>query len=326
MLFHRHRILLIDLQNMSASGKSKPYRQKVKCSVCKKLVDSDYKEKHASSQHKKEKVVFSVVVSKNQTKIAFQGNTSSSKLYTTSTCTSVSGEVVSSSKSVCTSGRSKPFSQVSGGDDANLDDGVSATAVDTVIHEHAKTICGDVNLKNSDDDISVISMSIDEEELSQEIMSQVEEGDNDTTVQVAATTVVTEETDGKSFMDDDDPLRPKLSSYAPQMFSNENFNRDFQVSWFDKYSWLGFSVEKSCGYCYACERYGSGHDFEYRNWKKPERLKKHTKSDPHKLAMVKWMSHRAQMKSNKSIISMMDKNHLKMVEKIANIFELSSNV
>ena len=101
-------------------------------------------------------------------------------------------------------------------------------------------------------------------------MSQVEEeGDNDTTVQVATTTVVTEETDGKSFMDDDDPLRPKLSSYAPQMFSNENFNRDFQVSWFDKYSWLGFSVEKSCGYCYACERYGSGHDFEYRNWKKP---------------------------------------------------------
>ena len=135
MLFHRHRILLIDLQNMSASGKSKPYRQKVKCSVCKKLVDSDYKEKHASSQHKKEKVVFSVVVSKNQTKIAFQGDTSSSKLYTTSTCTSVSGEVVSSSKSVCTSGRSTPFSQVSGGDDANLDDGVSATAVDTVIHE-----------------------------------------------------------------------------------------------------------------------------------------------------------------------------------------------
>ena len=54
--------------------------------------------------------------------------------------------------------------------------------------------------------------------------------------------------------DADEPQRPNLNKYAPRTFSKERFQRDFQVSWFEKYTWLGFSVDKSCGYCYACQK------------------------------------------------------------------------
>ena len=113
----------------------------------------------------------------------------------------------------------------------------------------------------------------------------------------------------------DGPLQPQLKSYAPGKFGNETFQRDFQSSWFETHSWLGFSSERLCGYCYACEQYDDSSDepFEFRNWKKTDRLMKHARSEPHKTAMVKWMSHLAQVKSNVSVLGLMDDNHKRMV-------------
>ena len=61
-----------------------------------------------------------------------------------------------------------------------------------------------------------------------------------------------------------------MGSYAQATFRNEYFKRNFQPPWFDKDSWLGFSVEPSFGYYYACEKYenSSPEKFEFRNGKK----------------------------------------------------------
>ena len=95
----------------------------------------------------------------------------------------------------------------------------------------------------------------------------------------------------------DEPVRPILDIYAPKTFSNERWSRDFQASWYKIYTWLDFSLDDSCGFCYACYKYGNG-EFQFRNWKKTEKLKKHAKSEDDKLSMVKWMGRRAQLRKD----------------------------
>ena len=114
----------------------------------------------------------------------------------------------------------------------------------------------------------------------------------------------------------DGPCQPVLSSYAPRKFSNEKFERDFQSSWFAKYKWLGYSTQTQSAYCYACEKFGSN-KFILTNWKKADRLKKHSVGEPHKLAMTKWMSFRAQQRQyeHASVMSLLDSSHKQMIAK-----------
>ena len=42
-----------------AERRSRKYREKVKCSICKKVFNSDYKDKHSETMHKGEKVKYS---------------------------------------------------------------------------------------------------------------------------------------------------------------------------------------------------------------------------------------------------------------------------
>lgn len=111
-----------------------------------------------------------------------------------------------------------------------------------------------------------------------------------------------------TLIDIDMPLRPILSHYKPTKFSTETFVRDFQPKWFETYPWLGYSAVKEAAYCYACEKYGN-REMTFTNWKRTEKFLKHSKSDDHKTAMVKWMCHRSQAKAESSVMKLMDKNH-----------------
>ncbi|XP_057247350.1 uncharacterized protein LOC104893473 [Beta vulgaris subsp. vulgaris] len=60
--------------------------------------------------------------------------------------------------------------------------------------------------------------------------------------------------------------------------------RRFSVSWFDKYDWLEYSVEKDATFCFVCylfkdkTSYPGGDSFVnggFRSWNKPDRFKKH---------------------------------------------------
>ena len=85
---------------------------------------------------------------------------------------------------------------------------------------------------------------------------------------------------------EDEPLRPILNKYMPKRFSTEKYERDFQSSWYKTYSWLGYSIARSTGYCYPCGKYGN-YCIEFKNWKKTDKFLKHSKSEAHKTSMVK---------------------------------------
>ena len=100
----------------------------------------------------------------------------------------------------------------------------------------------------------------------------------------------------------------------PKRFSTEKYEGDFQSSWYKTYSWLGYTIARSAGYCHPCEKYGN-YCIEFKNWKKTDKFLKHSKSEAHKTSMVKWVCYRAQTKTNASVLTSMDVNHETMVAK-----------
>ena len=79
---YRHVIILnILFRDMSDKrGKMRIYRKKIRCNVCKKEMDSDYKSKHINTKHKDLKeVTFTDVVEKSQKTIQFSTASSTSQ-------------------------------------------------------------------------------------------------------------------------------------------------------------------------------------------------------------------------------------------------------
>ena len=87
---------------------------------------------------------------------------------------------------------------------------------------------------------------------------------------------------------EDQPLQPRHHRFPYTYILNKSWS--FNPSWFDKYTWLEYSIAKDAAFCYACQFFSTGvHKSEecfitigYRNWKhatgKSGRLEKHTVS------------------------------------------------
>ncbi|XP_071826952.1 zinc finger MYM-type protein 1-like [Apostichopus japonicus] len=105
------------------------------------------------------------------------------------------------------------------------------------------------------------------------------------------------------------PNQPIIMEYHPKKCGKETFQRDFQSEWFKIYPWLSYDNATNCGTCFACREFMHTDHFLFENWKKPERLKKHTKSKTHLDAMTKWMQYRAAKKQNMTILTQLDKAH-----------------
>ena len=56
---------------MADSKRKRKYRSKVKCSICDKVFNSDYKETHADTKHRGRNVELSPVLEGDQTVISF---------------------------------------------------------------------------------------------------------------------------------------------------------------------------------------------------------------------------------------------------------------
>lgn len=72
------------------------------------------------------------------------------------------------------------------------------------------------------------------------------------------------------------PLRTVLSQYSQSEFFG--LNRCFSSSWYTKYEWLEYSVEKDAIYCFPCRQFSNSmkesmfSETGMRNWKKlPEK-------------------------------------------------------
>ena len=113
---------------------------------------------------------------------------------------------------------------------------------------------------------------------------------------------------------DESPEQPILKCYDPKKFGSESFSRDFNPAWYKRYPWLSYDFETKKACCYPCQKYLNAHDFTFDNWKKPERLTKHHKSENHQTAMTKWIDSRANKKRNTSILSKLQESHKQNVK------------
>jgi hypothetical protein len=119
----------------------------------------------------------------------------------------------------------------------------------------------------------------------------------------------------KSSLQTEGPQQPLLKSYNPKKFGNESFARDFNPDWYKRHPWLSYDVCSKKAKCYPCQMYMKEKDsFSFENWKKPERLAKHHKSEKHQMAMEMWMMRRANEKHNSSVLSQLNEDHKQSVK------------
>ena len=85
--------------------------------------------------------------------------------------------------------------------------------------------------------------------------------------------------------------------------------RDFQISWYDEYPWINYNTSMSSVTCFPCQKFLNDSHFSFDNWKKPERLTTHSKSEAHLLAMTKWMDSKATASNNNNILTQLQKKH-----------------
>ncbi|KAK2552826.1 Cilia- and flagella-associated protein 299 [Acropora cervicornis] len=99
----------------------------------------------------------------------------------------------------------------------------------------------------------------------------------------------------------------------------------FTLARYKRYPWLSYDFETKKACCYPSQKYLNAHDFTFDNWKKPERLTKHHKSERHQTAMAKWIDGRAN-KRNTSVLSKLQESHTQDVKENRDYLELSMNV
>jgi len=108
------------------------------------------------------------------------------------------------------------------------------------------------------------------------------------------------------------PHQPILPEYNP--LKDNKQVRDFQSSWFKKWPWLEYNTGDHSASCFACRVYLEEVSFKLKNWKKSDKLKKHSLSNQHKLAMVKWLAAKLVKQSKASISSMLNSHHSEVVK------------
>ena len=110
----------------------------------------------------------------------------------------------------------------------------------------------------------------------------------------------------------DDPVQPRQHRFPATLFGNKT--RSFNPQWFDKHTWLEYSIKKDAAFCYVCRFFStSTHGEEsfvrtgYTDWKhapgKSGKLEKHNTSSRHVHAMAAWRDYITVKSSNTSIAS-----------------------
>ena len=61
--------------------------------------------------------------------------------------------------------------------------------------------------------------------------------------------------------------------------------------------------------CYPCQKFSHNASFQFSNWKKPERLKKHSQSKDHNLSMEKWLNYQINKSRNASILTQINEGY-----------------
>ena len=81
------------------------------------------------------------------------------------------------------------------------------------------------------------------------------------------------------------------------------------------YPWLSYDEIKSYAVCFRCRQFLKDDSFVFQNWKKKERLSKHSRSKAHELAMTRWLMTEANKKRDTSLLHQLDSNHQNAVRR-----------
>ena len=93
--------------------------------------------------------------------------------------------------------------------------------------------------------------------------------------------------DASSTVTSNGPNQPILSEYPAKKFGNEPFPRKFNPQLYKKYPWISYEMDKDQCVCFPCREFEKDDSFAYNNWRKPEKLSKHGKSEKHITSMTK---------------------------------------
>lgn len=108
---------------------------------------------------------------------------------------------------------------------------------------------------------------------------------------------------------DSEPSQLILSQYNRKMCGTETTNRDFNPEWYKTYPWLSYEASERRFVCFPCKELMTNFSFQFVNWKKSERLKKHEKSNRHQLAKTKWISYRVYKRCDTSVLMQLHNAH-----------------
>ena len=84
------------------------------------------------------------------------------------------------------------------------------------------------------------------------------------------------------------PMQPRLSFYPNKYISGRS--RSFLPTWYDKYSWLEYSISRNVAFCFCCRHFGgptnSWTTTGFDNWK--DGPSSHGETVRHKTAFARW--------------------------------------
>jgi len=246
------------------------YRNIIKCSKCGKEIDSDYKKEHIRRAHDGDQNIkfVPVVTDTKQRKLSFCLGASTSIQQTSLTCRNTEENAV--------------FKQVQSTDEKNIIDhgttlNLEQQAEECDARDTLKPDSGEEPAKSPENhaehnktSVSSVSQEAVNEDLSfSETSASHPKSSSSSQVQLL-----------------DGPNQPLLSEYNRKQFAKEQGTRDFNPALFRKYPWTSFNQSVKTIGCYPCQKYGNVDSFSFWNWKKPERLAKHSQSKTHNLAMT----------------------------------------
>ena len=270
---------------MAEQSRKRTYRQRVTCSECGKEFDSDYADNHGK-KHQGKKVKFIAVHDRSQKQLSFF--------------------MQPRQTAVIESDSDKPVS-------------LAASALVKSEHDVASVVSNELSCENQLDHNSSskdIEASVSANKpcsvcvIEPEVTSSSDEEDCD---QFKSEYFYTPSTSNDELMNVG-PNQPLLKEYHPKKFGRKAVQRDFNPEWFDSHPWLSYDIGDCCCSCFPCKVFMNNSRFKFDNWKKPERLMKHSRSNHHQLAMAKWLGYRVNKTRQTSVLKQLADEHERQVK------------
>ena len=107
------------------------------------------------------------------------------------------------------------------------------------------------------------------------------------------------------------PNQPVLEKYNPKDY---DCKRDFQSSWYKKHPWINYNLETHIVTCFPCKKFLHDESFSFDNWKRSDRLTRHSNSEKHLQAMIMWLEFNSKQNNQTSVLSQLSSQHSKQVE------------